>query len=331
MRRHWLTIAVILTVAQGCDNVSFGGVDVHLQGPPPRDSVALPAPGAEEGQVDAEAPPLPAEPLLLAGVRDGDRATLTLVGRVIGDAVAAFPALSDPPELRARIVAELLGPGTEFILFAHGVRVGRLVVDSTGPAGAYCGRPPAVSGPVELIPAAANADRFMALPAGTASDRPYQPFRSLGHTYDQRVASLRLAGEAIAQVGAVWPPSVLETRADIQAFQFPEQDRPAIAATFLYRDRLRVEEAPESAYSLFLVGEDAGSGDYRSTYLWYRPVGRDGKGAPRLFDHLDLDGDGTSEVLLEVFGAEGRWFAGLARRGRSWTTAFDPGCAAGTG
>ena len=34
MRKHLLAIAVILTVATGCDNVAWGGIDFEVQPPP---------------------------------------------------------------------------------------------------------------------------------------------------------------------------------------------------------------------------------------------------------------------------------------------------------
>jgi len=325
MRRRWLVIAVILTVAQGCDNVSWGGIDMRLQDPPPRDSIN-PAPAAEEA-VDpgTPTPELPTGPILLAGTRSGSRATLAVVGEIRSDAVVDFPSEADVPGYRDHFTRQLLASGSEFILFSEGVRVGRLVADTTGVDDRFCVARPTVSGTIELVPSATNATQFLALPAEQAAQRTYEAHRSMDHDYDQRVASLRLAGEAIPRVGAPWPPSVLEIRADMQAFQFQGETAPSIAASFLYQDRLSVEAAPAAAYSVFFLGEMIGS-DYRASYVWYRPVGAEGKGAPRFFDHLDLDGDGGAEVLLDVFGQDSRWFASLARRNGAWTTAFQDSC-----
>ena len=325
MRRRWLVIAVILTVAQGCDNVTWGGIDVRLQGPPPRDSVN-PAPVEIEGVAqDTPLPELPEGPILLAGTRSGATATLTVVGEVQFDAVADFPNEQQIPGYRDHFSSELLAQGTEFILFSEGVRVGRLVAESTGVDERFCVARPTVTGIVELVPSAANATRFLALSAAQAQERAYEGHRSLSHDYDQRVASLRLAGEVIPRVGAPWPPSVLDIREDIQAFQLQGADGPAIAASFVYLDRLQVGAAPAAAYSLFVIGE-MGDRDYESSYVWYRPAGTEGKGAPRFFDHLDLNGDGEAERLLDVFGRGSRWFASLARRGGTWTTAFQDSC-----
>jgi hypothetical protein len=99
----------------------------------------------------------------------------------------------------------------------------------------------------------------------------------------------------------------------------------AIAATFMYRDQLGVSAASADAYSLFLIGRPSEEG-YEPVYIWHRPVGVEGKGAPRYFDHLDWDGDGNEEVLLEVFGSERRWFAALAERSGSWVRTSEDSC-----
>ena len=165
----------------------------------------------------------------------------------------------------------------------------------------------------------------MALVDTGAVRAPYAPYRAWDHDYDQRVASLNLASQAIAAVGAVWPPALLESRADIQAFRLPEADGSSLAATFLLGDRLAVAEPRNDAYALFVMGS-GGSGGYRSDFVWYRKAENDGKGAPRYFGHLDWNRDGRSEILLDVFGAEHRWFAAMAQRNGTWVRTFQDPC-----
>jgi hypothetical protein len=138
-----------------------------------------------------------------------------------------------------------------------------------------------------------------------------------------------MASDAIPRLGAAWPASVLNTRADMQVFQLPGSPAPIIAASFLNQDQLAAQAAPPGAYSIFLLGEMTGE-EYRASYVWYRPVATQGKGAPRLFDHLDLDGNGVDEVILEVFGGDSRWFVSLARRNGAWMTAFQESCGQST-
>jgi len=328
MRRKSLAIAVILTVASGCDNVGWGGVDVNLK--PPRTKAELaaetPGPAAFAAEESEALPELPNGPILLAGRRSGSEATLTVVGEIQGDAIGAFVSDSEVPGFRDRFTAELLAPGSEWVLFAQGVRVGRLTATSAGLNEEYCVPRPTISGVVELVPSAIGVELLMALPAQAASARAYNAYRVHRHNYDQRVASLTLADEAIPRLGAAWPPDgTLSIRADIQAFQMVGAPGEAIAATFLYRDQFGASADSAGAYSLFVMG-NASAEEYQRAYTWYRPVDSEGKGAPRYFDHLDWDGDGTEEVLLEVFGSERRWFAGLAQRSGTWVRTSEDSC-----
>lgn len=320
MRRHLLGIAVILTGATGCDNVDWGGAEWILTPPPST---------AADTSVDAALPEEEPErvygPLLLAGTREGQRATLAVVGEVQGEGLLA-PG-TEPEELEH--VEAVTAPGSEWTLFADGVRVGTLTVDEVGVSAGYCPARRTVSGVVELVPPATEAERLLALPSDIGSGRTYDPFTPMEDVYDQRVATLTWAGEAIPRVEATYPPGgLLAARADIQVFQPAGAPGPAVAATFMYRDRLDIAPAPQGAYALFLLGAQRG-GEYVEDFAWYRPVGEGGKGAPRFFDHLDWDGDGDSEILLEVLGAERRWFATLGRRGNEWVRTFQDACGTG--
>lgn len=313
MRLHLLATAVILTVATGCDNVAWGGVDVRWV--PPSDA----APGALAVAPDPEGDqpsPIAAAPLLLAGVRDGARATLVVVGAIRDGALSESGAA--PP-----------APDSEWILFAEGVRIGSMRADRVGTADDFCGSPASVSGVVELVPVAATAERFLALPVSDVENAAYEAFRPLTHEYEQRVATLALAQEAIPRVGARWPPDgVLSARQDIRAFQPLGTALPSVAATFLYRDQLAVAPPVQGAYALFILASPSGD-EYRAAYEWYQAADASGKAAPRYFDHLDWDRDGDGEVLLEVFGSERRWHAALERRDGEWVRSFEDPCGAG--
>lgn len=317
MRRHLLAIAVILTVATGCDNVGWGGVRVDWVPPPDAPSVAQ----ADSLAADTAAAPEPPGPLLLAGVRDGSRATLVAVGEVHGGTLEP-PGSHEPAEA----VQAHTAPGTEWVLFAEGVRVGSMVADQAGMAGDFCPPRPTVSGVVEVVPTASSADRFIALPAEVASTRDYGDFEHLSDVYDQRVASLNLATAAIRNVQATYPPNgLVRARQDIEIFRTTGSAGPSIAATFMYRDTLAVAPPGQGAYALFVLGHQVG-GDYRESFVWYRAVDTEGKGAPQYFGHLDWDGDGHDEILLDVYGANRRWFAGLAQDGGQWTRTFQDTC-----
>ena len=281
--------------------------------------------GRGRGPGFGASPPLPTGPLLFAGTRHGDSATLVVVGSVAGDSLEALPSDVDAPHFRERLTDELLSRGTHLVLFSEGVRVGRLTVDSAGVDQRFCVPRPTVTGVVEMVPGAAGTRRLMALPEAAAATRSYESYHEYNHDYDQRVASLNLAGAAMNEVHARWPTDLVAARADIQAFRL--RDTAAIAATFLLSDRLTVSQPGDAAYSLFFIGT-ARPGGYRQSYLWYRPVAEDGKGAPRYFDHLDWNGDGTPDILLDVFGEHSRWFAGLGQRGGHWVQTFQDPCGA---
>ncbi len=317
MRRHLLAIAVILTVATGCDNVGWGGVQVAWVPPPDAPSVAE----ADSLAADTATAPEPPGPLLLAGVRDGSRATLVAVGEVHGGLLEPPGSHESPEEVQVRTA-----PGTEWVLFAEGVRVGTLVADRAGSAAEFCPPRPTVSGVVETVPPASSAERFLALPSDVASDRDYGDFEHLTDVYDQRVASLTLATAAIRRVQATYPPDgLVRARQDIEIFRTTGSRGPSIAATFMYRDTLAVTPPGQNAYALFLLGLQAGD-DYQEGFVWYRQVDTEGKGAPRYFGHLDWDGDGHDEILLDVYGANRRWFAGLAQDGGQWVRTFQDTC-----
>ncbi len=330
MRRRWLALAVIVTVLSGCDNVAWGGVEVQMQAPPSQ--ADLTGESGEEQALGADEadglPSLPEGPILLTGLRDGPMATLVAVGEIRGSQILPFPSEDEEPGFRERLTSELLGPGSEFVLFSEGARVGRLAADSTGVDDRYCVPRTTVTGRLELVPGAVEASHFLAISASGARDREYGAFQELEHTYEQRVASLDLASAAIPAVGAQWPTSVLEARRDIQTFRLPEADAPTIATTFLFRDQLAVEEAPEGAWSMFMLGSERGDGSWARDFTWYRPADDDGKGAPRFVDHLDVDGNGSSEILLEVLGDDSRWFAGLTRGGGEWRRTYQDPCGA---
>lgn len=322
MRRGGLAIAVILTVAPGCDNVSWGGAAVSLRSPSalaetPTESVV------EDEAREAEETPV-AQPerdvssTLFAGTRSGARARLVAVGSLRRGAVVPLTA-AGPAEAT-------LEPGSELVLFSEGARVGRMTVDSVAVDPRSCFARPSVSGTLELVPSADQATRFLALPEQDAEDRPFDRFEPLQHTYDQRVASLEIARAAMTEVGAILPPSTLNARRDIQAFQVRGAGGPSIAATFLYGDTLGVGRPLPRGYSLFVMGTQRPEGIERDL-VWYRPADTEGKGAPRYWDHLDWNADGSGEVLLEVFGAEHRWFAALAQRDGTWMRSFEDACA----
>jgi hypothetical protein len=259
--------------------------------------------------------------------RDSQNVSMVPVGAILDDSIGAFPSEQTSPGYRARFVRALVSPGSEFVLFAEGVRVGSLTVQSVRTDESFCVARPSATGIVELIPEASAETRFLALPrdyAGSFSWRPYAPPEM---DREQRDATLSLPGAVLAQLGAEQPADLLNTRFHMQAFRPAGQDPAMFAVTHLIRDRLLIERPPPTAFSLFLLGVPA-EGGYRPGFFWHRQVARQGKGAPYLFEQMDWDGDGQTEILLEVLGERQRWTAALDQRGGEWTLVHEDPCGA---
>ena len=282
----------------------------------------------EAGLPEEPTPPRQQGPLLLAGLRDGSRATLAVVGEINGDSIAPFPNSTYPED--AERLAEVVAIGTEWILFAEGVRVGRLVADQVSTATEYCTPRASVSGVVEVVPGASEAERFLALAVSDAAGREYDDYTASARDYDQGVATLTFAQDIIPRVGAVRPVGgLLAARQDIQAFGVAGVTGRAVAATFLSRDQIAISPPGQGAYAVFVLGVPT-AGGYREGYSWYRSVDTEGKGVPRYFGHLDWDGDGDGEILLDVFGSNRRWYAGLSQRQGEWVRSFQDACGSGS-
>jgi len=322
MRVRRLILLGIVVALTGCDNVTWGGVSMEME--TSQDRLArtdgeVPTPA--DAETEARTTPDPeVGPLLLMGRPSGDDVVLSLVGQLVDGRVTPTP---DDGAGR-KVVAERLSAGSRFTLFSEGTRVGTMVVDATRLSDRYCAARPEVVGTAELVPQANEASQFLAI-GGDALDSEYTGFTDPQHNYDQRVASLAMMRELIPLVGAVWPETTLDIRRDIQIFERPEADAPTIAATFVYEDALNLGPPPADAYSVFLIG-DAGPNGYRPSFASYREYGSDGKAAPRFFDHLDWDGDGTSELVLEVFGENGIWTSILDRTETGWTEVHHDAC-----
>jgi len=320
-----ITGTVIICALSACDNVEWGGVQVDLVPPPD------PVPATASATPEAATPELPPEivlpegPVLYMGTRSGSRVSVHAVGEIGPDGLVPLDP-DDVPGFEEAFMGRDLRSGTALTLFAEGVRVGTLRVDEVNVEAGFCRPTPVASGAAEFVSGAGTATRFLAVPEDAVAEVGYESFRAVDHTYEQRVAGLGLASQALAATGAIWPPSVLETRADMQAVPLDGDPSGAIAVTFMYEDRLSVG-APASprAYSLMLLGT-GGPEAYRLDHTWYRPVSDGGKAAARFFEQFDWDGDGESEILLEVFGTNARWAAALDRGPGGWSTVFESGC-----
>lgn len=313
----------IVMVALACDNVEWGGIDVGLRAP--SESAVMEAAATE---ADATLVPVDQGPLLPAlylGRRVGSEAWLIPVAELHADGLRALP--EDSQEEGVPTFAERhFATGSTFTLFAEGVRVGTLTAAAYGRDASYCGARPQVRGPIELTPDAAAATAFLAVPSDVAASVAYQDFRPVTQTRDLRVTSLNVMGGLLPTLGSPWPESILAIRRDVQVFGSRTDFAPTVVATFVYGDSLTVGPAPANAYSVFLMASDSDGAGYQATYVDHRVWSRDGKGAARYFERMDVDGDGTPEVVIEVFGETSVWIAALKRQDGGWTEAFRDSC-----
>lgn len=318
-------IALILLGLSACDNVEWGGIQVKVESPARGDSTAVEE-AVEAGEEGPEGPALPPGPVVFTAQRtEGGRVALRPLASVGQDTLLSFPLQREEPGFNDLLVAERMSPGTRYTLFAEGTRVGTVVADTVVSRPGRCGSLPVAVGTVELVPEAMAVERFIALPEGSGLPRRHSPFLPREHNYDQRVAGLSLASDAIGSSGAVWPQSVLETRADMQAFELDGDRTGGIAGTFLFQDALRVGPSlTQAAWSILVVGT-GGPVNYDMAYMAYRPVSQ-GKAAMRFFEQADWDEDGEAELVIEVFGEESRWFMALDRVNGAWRAVHEDRC-----
>ena len=313
---------MILAAVTGCDNVSWGGIDVTLRSPPARETTASDANAPAEPAL----PELPQGPVLFRVDRTGDRARLAPVGEIQGNTLLPLSSEIDQPGFRSYFREERMDPGREFVLFANGVRVGRFVAgDSTWVDAEACAQPAAVSGLVEVLPSAATATLFLALDAEHADSIGRATYTSTAVEQGWRATAANVAGTVIMDAGARWPPSMAGARGDVQIVHFDADEPPLIAGSYLYQDRMAITEPSPASYSFFFLAENRGTG-YRFSYYWFRVADDDGKGAARYYGHLDWNGDGKVEVLLEVLGADARWHAALTRTETGFERTFEDPC-----
>lgn len=329
--RRLAAIAVIVTAASGCDNVTWEGVDVRLQAaePPPGsllgDSLVVEEPGL---------PPLPEGPVVYLVRRDGASASaFALASREEGRMVP-LPSEAENPGFTEHFVGNVLPPGEELVLFADGRRLGTFVAGTEfGSDRTFCAPRPRVDGIVELVPGAAGVETYLAVPAGEAADTPRGTWSPLESTPELRTASLNLAGELMNQFRSPWPQgTVAAIRRDLTVVTpaappgiEAEAPRPPFAATFVNEDGLRVGETGRNAWSLFYVARYEGT-SYQPTLVRYRLFERDGKATPRLMTWSDVTGDGREEMVLEVFGSRDRWLALAGHQDGEWQVLLEDAC-----
>lgn len=323
--RYRIAVAMLVAGAlSACDNMSWGGASLALVRPEPKNPVVDEEPG-DSAEV---LPPLPEGPSVFVVEQTEQGARIMPVAEVAPGGLAPHPDETEASGARARFVEMRMPPGSVFHVFADGLRVGRFVaaagmtVDST-----TCQERPSVTGILEVIPAAAQVQTFLALPDSVGAGLTRGTYEPPESGRGLRFQSRRIFGEEIPRLGARYPSDIERSRGELRLLSIPAADGAAMSSTYLFRDRLDTGPPSRSgAYAMMMLAEPGPDG-YERRFTWYRRADVDGKGAPQVVDHMDWDGDGDSELLLRVHGESTQWFAALDREGSTgWELSFEDAC-----
>lgn len=322
---------VIITALVGCDNVAFGGIQVSLRPPStPEDA------GPDEGDMEPEEPaiePLDLGPLLYFVQRlEGSTAVLVPVAALAEGAYEGLPDPAESPEVAERFPVARYEPGAEFTLYAQGVRAGTFVSDGTVELDtSMCLARSNAHGRIEILPEAAAQQRYLAVAHADALGSSTLRATALGE-YQARVedsplraAASQLAQRLIQEMDIPVPPSIPDTRRDLQPLTLATGGARALGASFVYGDGLVVGPSTPLAYSLFFLAEER-EARYEPVFAWYHRFDAGGKAFPRLLGAHDLMGVGAPDALFEVFGETSRWMAVLGERNGAYRLLYQDAC-----
>jgi hypothetical protein len=324
-----IAVCVILILVPGCDNVSWGGVDVVLRPPPPPPSAPLP---------DAELEPdeRPLEPLELGSLvylvdRSGASGRFVPVAIWEDGAYQPLPDVGETPDLLPRFPLQRWEEGTEFALMDRGMRAGTLVSDGSVEADTtFCQARPAGRGAVELRPGAEGGQTFLAVRKADAvisaiSPRPLRadPHPGPGNAANRQANALSAARVLIPRAEIPWPPSIPGIFREARSFTLADGEE-AISASFVFGDDLSVGSPATTGYGfLTLIRQDGDQ--WRPFWSWFQQA-QQGKAFPRLRAAAFLQEEGEADLLLEVFGVETRWLAILGEREGEWGLRYQDEC-----
>jgi hypothetical protein len=83
----------------------------------------------------------------------------------------------------------------------------------------------------------------------------------------------------------------------------------------------QIDAGNEVMHNLFIIFEPAAAGKYKAAWNWYQKGYEDRK----LVDVVDLDGDGTSEVIGEGFEIENNFYVIYKRQAGTWRPIYTGG------
>ena len=313
---------LILTAQAACDNVDFGRAEVRIVKPPPPEGVRPEAVALEE-----EGGPslgLPRGSVLFHVARDSTGAArITPVAEVSGDSLRTLqrPAGVSPQAYEQRFRQAVLQPNTQFALFRRGAPVGTFTLSANAPL-TPCGVPTG-AGQIATVAAAAAENEFLAFRRGlepqVRGEFPALQIDGLIRRYSAIVAE-----RLVLQNGLPRPRSWTGAQRDVQALDAVRGGNQEMSATFLSGDNLGVGPAQPDGYSVFYIAGYETRTGYTPFYSEVRDYRRVPKGAPKVVDYLDWNGQGGSEILVQVFGASQSTYEVISQdRGGRWAKVWE--------
>lgn len=310
---------MILTALSACDNVQFGSAEVRIVKPPP------PAGAAETTPTPEDEPNLglPRGSVLFHVVRAQNQDRIIPVAEISGDSMRPLerPAGVSPQAYEQRFRQAVLPPNTQFVLFRRGAPVGTFTLQGAGGT-TSCGVPIGV-GQMATVAAAAADQEFLAFRRGLEPQvvGEFSPPQLSGPV--RRYAPL-VTERLILQNGMQRPGSWTRSQRDLQAVDFVPGGNPEMATTFLSGDELAVGPPNPDGWSVFWIATYEQRTGYTPVYSEVYDYRKVPKKAPKLVDHLNWNGRGGSDLLVQVFGPKDSWYSVVSRdKGARWEKVWE--------
>jgi hypothetical protein len=311
--------ALILTALGGCEKVQWGGAEVRVVKPPPPEGAAPATPTPSE----ATDLGLPRGTVLFHVVRGQGQDRLVPVAEVSGDSMRPLqrPAGVSPQAFEQRFREAVMPANGQFVLFRRGARVGTFTLGAAGPL-TSCGVPTGV-GQAATVAAAAADQEFLAFRKGLEPDvvGEFGPPQVDGPI--RRYAAL-VAERLVLTGGLPRPGSWPRAQRDLQAMDLARGGNVEMATTFLSGDNLAVGGADAEGWSVFYVAAYEQRTGYNPIYSEVSDYRRTSKRAPKAVDHLNWNGKGGNELLVQVFGPTDSWYEVITSdRGGRWLKVWE--------
>lgn len=320
MMRASIIVAMMLTIATGCDNVGWGGADLAVVPPPPKAS-GLPASGEDLAEA------MPEGPILFYVVPNAAGGVMVPVGEIAGDSLIPLKARSDAGLYAGRFIAANMRRGAEFALYRNGARVGTYVVQSaTPPEANACPALPRAQGTLELSAGATGIPEFLAIAKPHAPEIRRQLNFPTEATRSMQVIAPILAEKMIRARRAELPGNWMRAMAQLKPIPIANVADPGFAATFLVGDEMQTG-GDNLGYSVFFLGVPGAQFGYDTVFVKFQNYVTDRKAAPRVVDILDWNRDGQVDLLLQVYGNNDTWFEAVSKNAAGkWQRSFIDRC-----